>query len=75
MLRALGRPEWGRRPLETTGLHKNGRSMVTTAEVGALIGPKRAFANGCVVYRCGPFAAMSRTHSSSPSLVAGVGTR
>src|SRR6187200_2493659 len=37
--------------------------MITDAKVGAIIGPKRAFAIGCVVYGCGSF-----TTAIAPSL-------
>src|SRR5262249_55842627 len=37
--------------------------MITGAKIGALIGRKRAFAIGCVIYGCGSF-----TTSISPSL-------
>jgi MFS family permease len=49
--------------------------MISGAKVGALVDRKRAFAIGCVVYGRGSFTTMSRAQSSSPSLLAGVGTR
>ena len=42
--------------------------MITGAKIGAMIGRKRAFAIGCVIYGCGSFTTATRTEPAGAAL-------